>query len=167
MKKTIISAVALSMMASAAMAEGPSVREQLWMGIKSGTLNAVEAADNYVVDPVVDATKATGSFLDDNVVDPVVDGSKYVGGKVADGAKVAGSAVATGAVATANGVDYTFNLTSGIWKAGVGEMQGMSKIGGGLAALVLTPVLFTMDVLDLVIDGAVHAGKQLDKVDGQ
>ena len=155
-KKTLLTTATIALLSSSVMAEELSVRQQAWEGIKSGFSTSVDAT--------VDGAKYISG--------KTVDGAKYVGGKsvdganavddftqpaqdaVVNGAKVAGFAVANGAVATANGIDYTFNMTTGIWKAGLGEMKGFEKIGGGIAAIALTPVMFTIDVLDLVWDGS-------------
>ena len=45
-------------------------------------------------------------------------------------------------------------FSAGILEAGFVESKGAEKIGNGIASVALLPVMFTIDVLDLVWDGS-------------
>ena len=156
-KKTLLTTATLAVMSSAVMAEEMSVRQQAWEGIKSGFSTSVDAANDYVIDPVVGGAKgvglgvATGASVAGSAI---ADGAVVIGGTIADGAIVAGGAIADGAVATGNGLAYTFNMSAGILEAGFVESKGAEKIGNGITSVALLPVMFTIDVLDLVWDGS-------------
>ena len=138
-KKTLLTTATLAVMSSAVMAEEMSVRQQAWEGIKSGFSTSVDAANDYVIDPVVG-------------------GAKGVGLGVATGASVAGSAIADGAVATGNkiakeaGQAVEYSATGHIWSNLDGDHgEGAMRIVNGAAsfygAILLTPVTLAWDIV--------------------
>ena len=138
-KKTLLTTAAVAMLSSAAMADDMSVRQQAWEGIKGAFSTSVDAADDYVIDPVVG-------------------GAKGVGLGVATGASVAGSAIADGAVATGNkiakeaGQAVEYSATGHIWSNLDGDHgEGAMRIVNGAAsfygAILLTPVTLAWDIV--------------------
>ena len=138
-KKTLLTTAAIALLSSTVMAEELSVRQQAWEGIKSGFSTSVDAADDYVATPVVNASKVAGSAI-------------------ADGAVVAGGAIADGAVATGNkiakeaGQAVEYSATGHIWSNLDGDHgEGAMRIVNGAAsfygAILLTPVTLAWDIV--------------------
>ena len=127
-KKTLLTTAAVAMLSSAAMADDMSVRQQAWEGIKGAFSTSVDAADDYVATPVVDASKVAGSAI-------------------ADGAVVAGNKIAKEA-----GQAVEYSATGHIWSNLDGDHgEGAMRIVNGAAsfygAIVLTPVTLAWDIV--------------------